>query len=63
MDYKKKFQNLNKETLRSFNKKGYLVFNFIDKHKLNEVKKDLYIMILDSLKFNFPKFVKKIKKK
>ena len=63
MDYKKKFQNLNKETLRSFNKKGYLVFNFIDKHKLNEVKKDLYIMILDSLKFNFPKFVKKNKKK
>jgi len=63
MDYKKKFQNLNKETLRSFNKKGYLVFNFIDKHKLNEVKKDLYIMILDSLKFNFPEFVKKNKKK
>ena len=44
MNNKKKLPKLNKETLRKFNKKGYLVFNFIDKHKLNEVKKDLYII-------------------
>lgn len=63
MTYSKKNLKLNKDTLKLFNEKGYLIFNFIDKDKLNEVKKDLYLMILDSLKLNFPEFIKKNKKK
>ena len=49
MTYKKKSLKLNKDTLKIFNEKGYLIFDFIDRDKLNEVKKDLYLMILDSL--------------
>lgn len=60
---KKKFPNLSKETLKLFNEKGYLIFDFIDKDKLNEVRKDLYLMVLDCLKLNYPKFIKKNKKK
>ena len=60
---KKKFPKLSKETLKLFNEKGYLIFDFIDKDKLNEVRKDLYLMVLDCLKLNYPKFIKKNKKK
>jgi len=60
---KKKFPKLSKETLKLFNEKGYLIFDFIDKDKLNEVRKDLYLMVLDCLKLNYPKFKKKNKKK
>ena len=60
---KKKLPKLSKETLKLFNEKGYLIFDFIDKDKLNEVRKDLYLMVLDCLKLNYPKFIKKIKKK
>ena len=59
---KKKLPKLNKDTLRLFNKKGYLIFDFIEKEKLNEVKKDLYLMVLDSLMLNYPEFIKKNKK-
>jgi len=54
---------VSKEKIQSFEKKGYLTFNFIDKKKLNEVKKDLYIMVLDSLKVNGSEFIKKNKRK
>ena len=60
---KKKLPKLSKETLKLFNEKGYLIFDFIDKDKLNEVRKDLYLMVLDCLKLNYPKFIKKNKKK
>ena len=60
---KKKFPKLSKETLKLFNEKGYLIFDFIDKDKLNEVRKDLYLMVLYCLKLNYPKFIKKNKKK
>ena len=56
---KKNFPILNSKTLRLFHEKGYLIIDLIDKNKLNEVKKDLYIMVLDSLKLNFPEFIKK----
>jgi ectoine hydroxylase-related dioxygenase (phytanoyl-CoA dioxygenase family) len=62
MNNKKKLPNLNKETLKLFNEKGYLIFDFIDKDKLTEVKKDLYLMVLDCLKLNYPKFIKKNKR-
>ena len=42
---KKKLPKLSKETLKLFNEKGYLIFDFIDKDKLNEVRKDLYLMV------------------
>ena len=63
MNNKKKIPKLNKETLKLFNEKGYLIFDFIDRDKLTEVKKDLYLMVLDCLKLNFPKFIKKNEKK
>ena len=63
MNNKKKLPKLNKETLKLFNEKGYLIFDFIDRDKLTEVKKDLYLMVLDCLKLNYPKFIKKNEKK
>ena len=63
MNNKKKIPKLNKETLKLFNEKGYLIFDFIDRDKLAEVKKDLYLMVLDCLKLNYPKFIKKNEKK
>ena len=63
MNNKKKFPNLSKETLKLFNEKGYLIFDFIDRDKLAEVKKYLYLMVLDCLKLNYPKFIKKNEKK
>ena len=54
---------MNKKNIKKFEENGYHTFNFINKSKLNEVKKDLYVMVLDSLKSNAPEFLKKNKKK
>ena len=54
---------LKKNKIQKFEEDGYLIFNFINKKKLKEVRKDLYIMILDSLKVNAVEFIKKNKKK
>ncbi len=54
---------INKKKIKIFEEKGYLTFNFVNKKKLNEVKKDLYIMVLDSIKSNAPEFFKKNRKK
>ena len=50
---------MNKKNIKKFEENGYHTFNFINKSKLNEVKKDLYVMVLDSLKSNAPEFLKK----
>jgi len=54
---------LNKSKIHQFNKNGYLIFNFICKKKLNQVKNDLFLMVLKSLNDNAPEFLKKNKKK
>jgi len=54
---------LNKSKIHQFNKNGYLIFNFICKKKLNQVKNDLFLMVLKSLKDNAPEFLEKNKKK
>ena len=54
---------IDKKKIKIFEEKGYLTFNFVNKKKLNEVKKDLYIMVLDSIKSNAPEFFKKNRKK
>lgn len=55
--------SLKKNKIREFNENGYLIFDFIDKKKLDQVKIDLYFMVLDSIKVNAPEFIKKNKKK
>jgi len=63
MIHKKNFYKQDKEKLNFFNQKGYLIFDFIDKKKIDRVKNDLYVMVLDSLTINCPTFIKKNKKK
>ena len=63
MFFKSKSYIFNKNLLRSFDENGYIILDLIDKKKLNEVKKDLYIMTLDSLKNNAPEFISKNNKK
>ena len=63
MVLKSKSNIYNNNLLKSFDENGYVILDVIDKKKLNEVKKDLHVMILDSLKSNASEFVSKNKKK
>ena len=54
---------LNKKQIKDFHDKGYTVVNFINKKKLNLIKIHVSSMILESIKYNLPKYYKKNLKK